>query len=128
MKTMKALVTSDISPEALAELVNLTTSGKVTSAAGKEVFAEMLKTGKSPSEVVKEKGLLQVSDESELRKTVEEVLAENPKPVEDFNKGKKNAFSFLMGRVMSRTRGKANPAIASRILSELLGGTSSAEK
>ena len=81
----------------------------------------MFKTGADPSHIVEEKGLFQMGDRSELEKAVKEVISQNPKPVEDFKKGKENAIQFLAGQVMAKTRGRANPEIVQQILKQLLG-------
>ncbi len=81
----------------------------------------MLSGGKTARQVVEEQGLTQISDEGELRRMVEEVLAANPEAVKDFRDGKERAVGFLVGQVMKASRGKANPPIIDRMLRELLG-------
>ena len=78
------------------------------------------KTGKEAQTIVKEKGLLQISDEGQLEQIIEKVIKENPSTVEDFKSGKKNAISFFIGQVMKETRGKANPQLVNRIIMEKL--------
>jgi len=107
-------------PSDLVELIGLVKNGKVTHQAAKAIFDTVLQTGKHPAEVVEQEGLSQISDEEPLRKLCTEVVRKHPKAVEDFKKGKKASFAFLMGQVMRETRGKANPQLVQKILVELL--------
>ncbi len=109
-----------ISPEALAEMITLIESGEISNRMAQEVFDQMFDTGKSAPAIVKEQGLAQISDESELEGIVAQVIAENPAAVQDFNQGKKRAIGFLVGQVMKATRGKANPGIVNQKLQEQL--------
>ena len=77
-------------------------------------------TGEMADAIVKDKGLLQITDEAEITKIVDQVMADNPGPVEDYQNGKKKAMGFLIGQVMKITKGKANPQLVNRILSEKL--------
>lgn len=106
----------NITPENFAEFITLIYEGRISSKIAKMVLEEMMATGADPSHVIEEKGLAQISDESELEKVVGEILAGNPKAVEDYKKGKENAFQFLVGQILSATRGKANPQMARLIL------------
>ena len=80
----------------------------------------MFLTGGDPSNIIKEKGLLQITGEKEIEEAVKAVLAENPKAIEDYKNGKANAFQFLIGKVMAQTQGKASPEIANKILRDIL--------
>ena len=80
----------------------------------------MYKTGRDASQIVKEEHLIQITDESELEQIIEKVLIENPGPISDFKKGKKQALGFLVGQVMRITQGKANPKLVNQILIEKL--------
>lgn len=95
-------------------------SGKISGKMAKDIMIEMLDTGKAAAAIISEKGLAQISDSGELDKVAEEVIAENRKTAEDFLKGKDNALMFLVGQVMKKTKGKANPSVVSRILREKL--------
>ncbi len=108
-------------PSYLAELIKMVKEGTITGSVGKSVLMESYETGKSPSRIVEEKNLAQVSDESALEKVVQEVIAENPKPVEDYKSGKKNAIGFLIGQVMRKMKGRANPNVVREILQKHLG-------
>ena len=110
-----------ITPEHIAELSNALEEGKITSKQGKDVFTQMLETNKMPSVIIKENGFEVVSDSGEIDKIVQEVLAANPKAVEDFKAGKTNAVGWLMGQVMKMSKGKANPKQATEILNKYLG-------
>ncbi|MBI2676635.1 MAG: Asp-tRNA(Asn)/Glu-tRNA(Gln) amidotransferase subunit GatB [Candidatus Yanofskybacteria bacterium] len=110
-----------ISPEAFAELMVLIFHEKLSSTGAKAVLKEMAETGLHPEAIMKEKNLGQVSDTGELQKAVEEVVAKNPKAVEDYKKGKTESLKFLVGQVMAATKGKANPQVVQEILTELFG-------
>jgi aspartyl-tRNA(Asn)/glutamyl-tRNA(Gln) amidotransferase subunit B len=109
-----------ITPENYAELVGIIADGKISSSAAQTVLEEMYKTGGDPSNIIEEKGLLQISNSTELEKIVGEVLEKNAKSAEDYKKGKQNALQFLVGQVMKETHGKANPSVVGEILAKLL--------
>ena len=98
-----------ITPENFAEFITLIYEGKISSKIAKQVLREMFKTGADPSHIIEEKGLVQIVDETEIEKIIKEVVLKNKKVIEDFKKGKENAFQFLIGQVMVATKGKANP-------------------
>ena len=99
----------------LARLVNLIDEGTISGKQGKDVFEELM-NGKKPDDVIKEKGMQQVSDDSTLIAMINQVLDENPKSIEDFKNGKKRAVGFLMGQVMKASKGQANPKKANGLL------------
>ncbi|MCX7831942.1 MAG: Asp-tRNA(Asn)/Glu-tRNA(Gln) amidotransferase subunit GatB [Actinobacteria bacterium] len=109
-----------ITPKHISDLVNLLESGKISSKIAKEVFAEAFKTGKNPEEIVRERGLEQISDDTMLESIIYEVLNENPQAVKDFKEGKKQAIGFLVGQVMKKTQGKANPQMVNEKILEIL--------
>ncbi|MBC8262959.1 MAG: Asp-tRNA(Asn)/Glu-tRNA(Gln) amidotransferase subunit GatB [Anaerolineales bacterium] len=109
-----------ITPEALAELLTLVEKDTISISIAKDVFAAMFETGRPASQIVKEKGLVQISDADELSRLVEQVIAENPDPVADYLEGKEAVLRFLVGQVMKATRGKANPKLVNRLLRESL--------
>jgi aspartyl-tRNA(Asn)/glutamyl-tRNA(Gln) amidotransferase subunit B len=113
---------SDIRSEvaAIADVVRLVHDGDISALAGKEVLAEIRVSGRTAEEIVEEKGLKQVSDASELARVVDEVLAENPGPAEQFRGGKEGIIGFLVGQVMKKTGGSANPKVAQDLLRERL--------
>ncbi|MCJ7657345.1 MAG: Asp-tRNA(Asn)/Glu-tRNA(Gln) amidotransferase subunit GatB [Candidatus Atribacteria bacterium] len=100
---------SPISPEKLVRMLKLIDEGIVSGKMAKGIFEKMFKTGKDASQIVKESGIAQITDEDELFKVVDRVIKENPGSVEDFNKGKEKALHYLMGQVMSYTKGRAKP-------------------
>ena len=108
------------SPKHLAGLIKLTDAKAINSTVAKEVFEEMFKNDIDPEKYVEEKGLKTVSDEGALRKTVEEVIANNPHSVEDYRNGKEKAIGFLVGQTMKAMKGKADPGMVNQILKELL--------
>ena len=107
-----------IAPANLGEMVNLINKGVLSSKLAKKVFAEMLKTNKEPQVLVKELGLEQISDEGAIVKIVEETLAENPQSIADYKAGKDRALGFLVGQIMKKSRGKANPEMVNALLKE----------
>ena len=109
-------------PNALLELLGLVESKTISSAAAQAVFAEMFETGRSPTAIVQEKGLAQVSDTGAIEKFCDEVITANPGPASDFKSGKVAALNFLKGQVMKSSKGKANPALVGEILERKLKG------
>jgi aspartyl-tRNA(Asn)/glutamyl-tRNA(Gln) amidotransferase subunit B len=105
-----------LAAEQLAALARLVDDGKVTSNVGKEVFEQMIATGKSAQEIVESSGLAQISGEDELLGAVRAAIAANPKAVADFHAGKESASKFLVGQVMRETRGRANAAVVSSLI------------
>jgi len=109
-----------ITPESFAEFIILLSQGKISSKIAKVVLQEMFSKGNNPSNIIKEKGLTQITDEKEIEKIVKEVIIKNPKAVEDFKEGKEAVLQFLIGQVMAQTKGKVSPAIANKILRRAL--------
>ena len=119
-RTGKEIEETPLRPEHLAGLVDLVEAGALSTTLAKTVLEETLQTGKAPEEVVRERGLVQVSDADALRSAVERAMAENGQAVADYLKGKETALRFLMGQVMRLTGGKANPQIVHSLLKERL--------
>lgn len=107
-------------PGQLRDLVDLVESGKISGTIAQEVFGEMMSTGQAPGQIVDQKGLAQVSDTGAIEKFCDEVIAANPKSVEDFRAGKAAALNFLKGQVMKLSKGKANPGLAGELLEKKL--------
>lgn len=105
-----------ITPAQLVELLKLVKNNEISGNTGKEVLKEMFSTGKNPGDIVKEKGLAQMSDTGELEAIIEEIVAANPKSVEDIGAGNEKAYGFLTGKVMKATKGKANAQVANEII------------
>ncbi len=109
-----------ISPENFAEMITLIIAGKISSAGAKIVLEEMFRTGEDPSMIIEEKNLAQMSGEADLSKIAQEVINANAKPAADYKAGQANALQFLVGQMMAKTKGRANPKIAADILKGLL--------
>jgi len=109
-----------VTPATLAELLTLLDRGTLSGRLAKEVLEEMLRSGRTAAEIVKERGLVQISDEAALAEMVDGVIAEHPGPVGDVRAGKDKAVAFLVGQVMKRSRGRANPEVVNRLLRERL--------
>lgn len=105
-----------LTPSHLVEMLLLIDKGTISGKIAKTVFEEMFVTGKRAAQIIEKKGLMQISDESQLAGIVDEVLAAYPEVVEDYRKGKKKALGFLVGQVMKSTRGKANPQMVNKLL------------
>lgn len=103
-----------------ADLLTLIKTGKINNNTGKKVLKEMFDTGNSPNTIVKEKGLIQISDEGELISLIEKILDENEQSIIDYKNGKDRALGFLVGRIMKASKGKANPQLANKMLVEML--------
>ncbi|MFK4303593.1 MULTISPECIES: Asp-tRNA(Asn)/Glu-tRNA(Gln) amidotransferase subunit GatB [unclassified Paenibacillus] len=104
----------------LGEMIGLLEKGTINSKIAKTVFKEMLESDKLPQQIVEEKGLVQISDEGAIMTIVEQVVAANPQSVEDYKAGKQKAIGFLVGQVMKESKGKANPGLANKLLTEVL--------
>jgi len=111
-----------VTPEALAELVALTSSNAINSKAAKQVLEALWSDGGSAKAIVEREGLAQVSDRGAIAAIVDEILATNPSVAADYKAGKVNVMGFLTGQVMKASRGKANPTLAQELLKEKLGG------
>ena len=118
-KNEKTINESEAEPKHVANLISLINEGKISSTQAKELIDDLM-AGKDPKEVVKEKGMEQVSDESEILGIINEVLDNNTQAIEDFKNGKDKAITFLVGQVMKASKGKANPGIVNKILKEEL--------
>ena len=119
-KHLKELDELPITPEALAKMVQLIEDGTISSKIAKKVFAELVENGGDPEKIVKDKGLVQISDEGQLREIISEVLDNNEQSVTDYKGGKGKALGFLVGQVMKATKGQANPPMVNKILKEEL--------
>lgn len=115
-----ALAETRVTPMALAELAMLLEKGTISGRQGKEVFAEMMASGKPAAAIVQEKGMQQVSDTGALEAFCDEAIAAHPSVVADFKAGKEAALNFLKGQVMKLSKGKANPALVGDILKNKL--------
>ncbi|GAF65535.1 Asp-tRNA(Asn)/Glu-tRNA(Gln) amidotransferase subunit GatB [Alkalihalobacillus trypoxylicola] len=107
-----------LTPEGLAKMIQLIQKGTISSKIAKKVFKDLIEKGGDPEDIVKEKGLVQISDEGELLKMVTEVLDQNQQSIEDFKNGKDRAIGFLVGQIMKASKGKANPPMVNKLLLE----------
>ena len=109
-----------LKPLQLAEMLAMIDKGTISGKIAKTVFEEMFKTGKDAETIVKEKGLVQVSDESEIEKVVDDILQKNQKEAERFRAGEEKLLGFFAGQVMKATKGKANPKMVNELLRKKL--------
>jgi aspartyl-tRNA(Asn)/glutamyl-tRNA(Gln) amidotransferase subunit B len=112
---------TDLKPEQLVQLLTLIDKGIISGKIAKTVFDEMYKTNRNPDIIVKEKGLVQISDTGEIESIVDEVLKKSPDEVERFRAGDQKLMGFFVGQVMKNTRGKANPRTVNELLRKKLG-------
>ena len=117
----KTISNCPVSAHALDELVNLIDDGKISSKQGKEVFAEMFASGKPAAQIVRERGLEQVSDTGAIEALCKQVMDANPKAVGEYKAGKLGSINFLKGQVLKISQGKANPQVVNDLLAKLLG-------
>ncbi len=120
-KNEKSLSDLPFSKEQMVAFVNLISEGKINSKQAKEVLAIMEEKGEDPLKIVREKGMEQISDASFIDSLIEEVLSENGSVVEDWKRGKDHALGYLVGQVMKKSKGKANPALAKEHILAIIG-------
>ena len=111
-----------VEPKNIGKLIKLIKANTISSKIAKDVFEILLSENKDPEIIVKEKGLVQITDNSEIEKIVEQVLAENPQSVEDYKAGKSNALKYLVGQSMRLSKGKANPQMINEMILAKLEG------
>jgi aspartyl-tRNA(Asn)/glutamyl-tRNA(Gln) amidotransferase subunit B len=111
---------SRVSPEQLGELVSLISSGELSGKLAKDIFAKMFASGESARAIVDREGVRQISDSDALGKIVDEVIAGNPKQVEQYKSGKTAVLGFLVGQVMKASKGQANPGAVNELLKQKL--------
>jgi aspartyl-tRNA(Asn)/glutamyl-tRNA(Gln) amidotransferase subunit B len=117
----KEIDESPIRPEQLGELVALIARGEISGKIAKEIFPKMLASGEPAATIIEREGLKQISDTGALEKVIDEVIAANPKQVEQYRGGKQTVIGFLVGQVMRATRGQANPQMVNELLRGKLG-------
>jgi len=113
---------SPVTPEQLIGLLEMVEKGTISLKVARDMFPELYRSGKSAEQIVREKGLTQVSDEGALDKIIEEVLTKNPTQVGQFKEGKQQVLGFLVGQAMKASGGKANPGKVNELLRKKLGG------
>jgi len=109
-----------VKPTQLAKLLSMVEKGAISGKIAKTIFADMLEAGGDPEAIVKEKGLVQMSDEGELKTLVREIIEANPKQVQQFRDGKTKVIGFFVGQLMQKTKGKANPQMANKLFQDEL--------
>jgi aspartyl-tRNA(Asn)/glutamyl-tRNA(Gln) amidotransferase subunit B len=117
----KTIEASPVSPENLAALLELIDTGAISGKIAKTVFDEMAQTGKAAKQIVKEKGLMQISDTDAIEEVISQVITGNPREVEAYQKGKTKLIGFFVGKIMQATKGRANPKLVNEILKKKLG-------
>ena len=117
-KVQKELKETALTAEGLAGMIKLITDGTISSKIAKKVFAELIEHGGDAAQIVKEKGLVQVSDSGLLLAWVNEALDNNPKSIEDYKNGRDRAIGFLVGQIMKASKGQANPQMINKMLLE----------
>jgi aspartyl-tRNA(Asn)/glutamyl-tRNA(Gln) amidotransferase subunit B len=110
----------NMTPEQLIELIALVDKGTISRASGRETLIKMLDEGKSANDIVAEQGLTQISDDSELKKLVQEAVKNNPEPYQQYKSGKVTVAAFFVGQVMKATKGRAKPDVVNKIVMEEL--------
>lgn len=111
---------SPVSSQSLADLINEIGKGTISSKIAKEVFSDMVDSGKEPLAIIKEKNLIQVSDPEEIKKIIRTVIDAAPSQAVEYRNGKEKVFGFFVGQVMKQSKGKANPAMVNELLKEML--------
>jgi aspartyl-tRNA(Asn)/glutamyl-tRNA(Gln) amidotransferase subunit B len=112
-----------ISAKSLADMIKLIEDGAISGKMAKEVISDMYQTGKSPKEIIAEKGMVQITDEGELVKTISAIIEANPNQLKDYRSGKEKLFGFFVGQAMKATQGKANPQLVNDLLKKMLAGS-----
>lgn len=110
-----------VKPYQLSSMISLIDKGTISGKIAKSVFEDIYKTGMDPEVIVKEKGLVQIRDSSEIERMIDEILSSNPKEVERYKQGETKLLGFFAGQIMKATKGKANPQIVNDILKKKLG-------
>jgi aspartyl-tRNA(Asn)/glutamyl-tRNA(Gln) amidotransferase subunit B len=109
-----------ILPRDLAEMILIIEDGTISGKMAKDIIMEMYRTGKPPQTIIEEKGMVQITDEDALKKTIAEVIAANPAQLEQYRAGKEKLFGYFIGQVMKATQGKANPQLINELLKKML--------
>lgn len=121
-QAQKTIAESPIAPTQLGQMVALIENGTISGKMGKTVFAEMWSTGQDPEKIIKEKGLVQITDTSAIEKIIDEVIAANPQQTADYRGGRVKLFGFFVGAAMKASKGQASPELVNQILTKKLQG------
>jgi len=109
-----------ITAGSLADMINLIEEGTISGKMAKDIVGDMYKTGRPPQDIIREKGLVQITDEDELAKTIAAIIDAHPGQLADYRGGKEKLFGFFVGQVMKATQGKANPQLVNSLLKKML--------
>ena len=109
-----------ISARSLADMINLIEEGTISGKMAKDIVEDMYHTGKPPQDIIREKGLVQITDEGELTKTIAAIIDAHPGQLADYRGGREKLFGFFVGQVMKATQGKANPQLVNNLLKKML--------
>lgn len=120
----KSIEECPLKPRQLVGMLNLIENGTISGKIAKTVFEEIYKSGRDAGDIVKERGLVQISDEAEIEKAVDETIAKSPSEVERFKAGDEKLMGFFVGQVMKAMKGRANPQMVNNLLKKKLGHTS----
>ncbi|MFO7569453.1 MAG: Asp-tRNA(Asn)/Glu-tRNA(Gln) amidotransferase subunit GatB [Smithellaceae bacterium] len=112
-----------ITAGSLADMIRLIEQGTISGKMAKDVIVDMYQTGKTPQEIIAEKGMVQITDEGALLKTITDIIEANPNQLNEYRGGKEKLFGFFVGQVMKATQGKANPQLVNDLLKKLLAGS-----
>jgi aspartyl-tRNA(Asn)/glutamyl-tRNA(Gln) amidotransferase subunit B len=110
----------ELTPEHISSLINLIKNGTISGKIAKNVFRDVYSTLKMPEQIIKEKGLIQISDEDTLKQIISEIISSSQTQVEQYKSGKTKVFGYFVGQVMKKTKGQANPQVVNKILKEML--------
>jgi aspartyl-tRNA(Asn)/glutamyl-tRNA(Gln) amidotransferase subunit B len=111
-----------LTPESLAELIDLIEAGTISNKIGKDILPELLEKGGSPRAIVEKKGLMQISDPAVISAAIDEVIAAFPKELEQYKNGKTKMLGFFVGQVLKKTGGKADPKLTNQLVAQKLNG------
>ena len=120
LKDEETITEFPVTPKMLAELLNNISDGTISRKIAKEIFPEMIKNSKPAEDIISERGLKQISDQSELEAVIKEILNNHPDEVSRYNSGEEKLLGFFVGQIMKSTKGKANPKIVNELLRKLL--------
>ena len=109
-----------ISARSLADMINLIEEGTISGKMAKDIVEDMYHTGKPPQDIIREKGLVQITDEGELTETIKAIIDAHPVQLADYRGGREKLFGFFVGQVMKATQGKANPQLVNNLLKKML--------
>lgn len=119
-QTNQEIGDSHLTPDHLVQMLRLVDDGTISGKMAKTVLEDMFNSGQSPKEIIKAKGLVQISDADTLLPLIEDIVGTNPKVVEDYKSGKGKAMGFFVGQIMKATKGQANPALVNELLKKVL--------